>query len=455
MKTILLRKLTMAVALFAAVTMSAQQGPTLYDFSSGAQSWVKGYGAGTVAHDAAEGVLMDGALTLERLGNNNANVRRGQGGDNAFVVIDRAVYNYMKVRFKNETAANSFRVQGQSRAVGGTPANFPNIFVGGIPTLSNEFTTVYVDLSLIPAGHEVTRLDILVRQNADVDPAGSVFVFDEIEFLAALPPVTTSEYVTNPDFEGPTGISHYTGSQSEMTRTISSAEQQNGLSSLKLEFTGDASKNNWLFTAANGTGVYSPAFNPASELGITMWVKKTTNYDRSVVISVRTDMKLGGDNSQLKPIASATTTPNTNGAWEQLSFTLTSDATVGFDEVNMWFAVSWTDGDPDGTNALNGDVIYIDNIVAAPIVNGTLGIEKISKDDASVKLYPNPVRDVLNITAEGRNVSKIEVYSILGRKVLDVENTKTVNVSTLSRGVYVSKIYGDDDSVSTKRFVKE
>lgn len=185
MKIELLKKLTMVIAFFAAITITAQQGPTLYNFSGGAQGWVKGYGAGTVAHAPTEGT--DGALTLDRALNNNANIRRGQGGDNSFIVLDRAVYNYIKIVYKNETAATSFRIQGQSRVPGGTAANFSNIVVPGITNgvsqASNEFSEVVIDISSIPAGHEVTRLDILVRENAASDASGSQMVFESIEFL--------------------------------------------------------------------------------------------------------------------------------------------------------------------------------------------------------------------------------------------------------------------------------
>ena len=81
----------MTVVLFTAVSISAQQGPTLYDFKTDAQSWVKGYGTGTVAwDDGTTTPSSDGSLTIDRttdgVTNNNANIRRGQGGVDSFIV---------------------------------------------------------------------------------------------------------------------------------------------------------------------------------------------------------------------------------------------------------------------------------------------------------------------------------------------------------------------------------
>ena len=236
MKTQLLKNLIMVVAFFATITMSAQQGPTLYDFSDGAQGWVKGYGVGTVAHDPVEGETGDGALSLDRLQtNNNANVRRGQGGDDAFIVIDRGVYNFVRIKYKNELAATSFRLQGNSRPSGGTGLGDPitNIVVNGISNLSSTYSEVFVDITSIPAGNEVTRFDILVRGEATSDPSGALIYFDEIEFLETVPDTSTySEFIKNPSFEDPDGLAQYSGASAGASRALTTSEFHDGTQSL-------------------------------------------------------------------------------------------------------------------------------------------------------------------------------------------------------------------------------
>ena len=313
------------------------------------------------------------------------------------------------------------------------------------------------DSDWAPAGDHTTS----INNAGTLEPlAGHIGIDVNVNVLPDVIPF--SEYVTNPDFEDASGISHYTGNTSEMGRSISttqtSTQFDSGANSLELAFSANASKINWLFTTANGQGIYSPAFGPNQELGVTMWVKKATNYTRSAVVNIRAKSYLGGASplTVIKPIQSITTTANIGDTWEQLSFTLITDPTVGFDELNLWIGIDWLDTDPNSTNCLSGDLIYIDNIVAAPIVAGPpLSIENITKDDASVRLFPNPANNVLNVEATNKTISKIEVYSILGKRVLSAKNTKSINVSALSRGVYITKLYGDDSSVSTKRFVKE
>jgi len=117
-------------------------------------------------------------------------------------------------------------------------------------------------------------------------------------------------------------------------------------------------------------------------------------------------------------------------------------------ELALVFRPTITDVGADG-------FVYISSIEVSNSMTPTLSTKNITKDDASLRLFPNPVRDILNVYTTGKNISKIEVYSILGSKVLEVENSKSVNVSTLSSGLYISKIYGDNNGVSTKRFIKQ
>ncbi len=64
--------------------------------------------------------------------------------------------------------------------------------------------------------------------------------------------------------------------------------------------------------------------------------------------------------------------------------------------------------------------------------------------------FANPVKDVLNITG-ATEISKIEVYSLLGEKVLTSQNSKNVSVEHLSKGTYLLVVNG----VEAMKFVKE
>ncbi|RTY85712.1 T9SS type A sorting domain-containing protein, partial [Flavobacterium sp. GSN2] len=72
-------------------------------------------------------------------------------------------------------------------------------------------------------------------------------------------------------------------------------------------------------------------------------------------------------------------------------------------------------------------------------------------------VYPNPVKDVLNITAkETIEVTSINIYNTLGQLVLvipNAQNTKNVDVSGLTKGNYFIKINSDKGTANT-RFIK-
>ena len=86
----------------------------------------------------------------------------------------------------------------------------------------------------------------------------------------------------------------------------------------------------------------------------------------------------------------------------------------------------------------------------------TLGI--ISQQKENVVLYPNPVKDVLNITTSELSAEKtIVIYSALVQKVLETKaNSVTVSlpINKLTSGVYFCRINSGTQSI-TKTFIKQ
>ncbi|MEL1242867.1 T9SS type A sorting domain-containing protein [Flavobacterium sp. DGU11] len=81
-----------------------------------------------------------------------------------------------------------------------------------------------------------------------------------------------------------------------------------------------------------------------------------------------------------------------------------------------------------------------------------LGVET-PELEASVKLYPNPASNVVTIDSQLSNISKVEVYSVLGTKVMESANTQ-LNVENLSDGIYMVKIYAGNKSVTKKLVIQ-
>lgn len=455
--------LLMMVAFFTTATISAQQGPTLYNFSADAQNWVKGYGGGTVAHDPTGGAASDGALTLDRAGNNNANIRRGQGGDDTFIVLDRAVYNYIKITYKNETAGTIFRVAGKSRAAGATGEgdNFANIELGNLVPLSTGYVTTYIDLATIPAGNEITRLDILFRANAANDPAGSKVIYDEIEFIETLPPATFSEFIKNPSFDDVVGgIGHITGNTSEFDRAIDGTVSKDGSNSFKMTFNkvAVATKANWNFT--NYTHDHTTTIVEGSTIEVKMWVK-TSRMGATAPFRVvqRTKMLLDAAEVRDAPEAGATTgdypadmqtTTNTAGEWEEVTFTYTAPG--DFNKALFWFSIDF-DADNADLNMVMGDEVWFDQMSVTISDPSTASVNENILEGVSI--YPNPVSDKLNITSP--TGSKISLYNVLGKNVkytFSTSETATLQVSDLAKGVYVLKISSENKTKTSKVIIR-
>jgi hypothetical protein len=103
---------------------------------------------------------------------------------------------------------------------------------------------------------------------------------------------------------------------------------------------------------------------------------------------------------------------------------------VGSVAGTFYYAIAVTDADGcDGTS---------DSSIV--IVNLCTGLDE-SKDVNSLSIFPNPVKDVINLKWENSSLSNnvIEMYSVLGKKVLRAETSELfykLNVEHLASGIY-------------------
>ena len=74
-------------------------------------------------------------------------------------------------------------------------------------------------------------------------------------------------------------------------------------------------------------------------------------------------------------------------------------------------------------------------------------------DENSIHLFPNPVKDILSIKSLSI-LKKLEVFNVLGQKVMGRENTNSLNVTKLNSGAYILKTINENGTVSTKKFIK-
>lgn len=114
----------------------------------------------------------------------------------------------------------------------------------------------------------------------------------------------------------------------------------------------------------------------------------------------------------------------------------------------------------------NTDPVYIYNIGKAAVgalqhfavaSTQTLGtLEPISKSTLeSIKIYPNPAKDVINIEFPDSDVKNFsfEINDFEGRSLLKTANEDKVNISSLKNGAYVGIIKRGDQTVIRKVIV--
>ena len=75
---------------------------------------------------------------------------------------------------------------------------------------------------------------------------------------------------------------------------------------------------------------------------------------------------------------------------------------------------------------------------------------KENAEDFNFMIYPVPAHDEIYIEAEG--FQKAEIYNLMGQKLMESLRDK-MNVSTLSSGLYVMKVYDREGGCATQRFV--
>lgn len=86
-------------------------------------------------------------------------------------------------------------------------------------------------------------------------------------------------------------------------------------------------------------------------------------------------------------------------------------------------------------------------------VQNTLSASEINKENNTVSIYPNPVKDVLNIQSKNE-MMKAEIFDAAGRILISTSvKGNSVNVSELAKGNYIIKLFTKDKTF-THKFIK-
>lgn len=81
-------------------------------------------------------------------------------------------------------------------------------------------------------------------------------------------------------------------------------------------------------------------------------------------------------------------------------------------------------------------------------------LSNVSNDIEGLRIYPNPANDVVTISTNSSAVKSVQMFDISGKQVLNVDTDSTINVSTLSKGIYVVKIVEEGKTSTSKLVIK-
>lgn len=79
-----------------------------------------------------------------------------------------------------------------------------------------------------------------------------------------------------------------------------------------------------------------------------------------------------------------------------------------------------------------------------------INVASVVENNIAYNIYPNPVKDIINIEAE--NIELVEIYDVFGRKLYSEKKSGDVRIdmSDFSEGIYFVKIFADGSSSISK-----
>jgi hypothetical protein len=117
----------------------------------------------------------------------------------------------------------------------------------------------------------------------------------------------------------------------------------------------------------------------------------------------------------------------------------------------------------DQPDTYEGEVIKLKSWISrrlawldANMVGDATGID--DRNATVLRVFPNPASDYLRVESDAP-VSTIGIFSITGSKITEYgginENVRSINVSGLSRGIYILRIEFVSGKVLSRKFVKK
>lgn len=107
-----------------------------------------------------------------------------------------------------------------------------------------------------------------------------------------------------------------------------------------------------------------------------------------------------------------------------------------------------------GTGNQSADITNVTSEIWYHYPSGTLSTSN-TKPKSEIKIYPNPVRDIVNFSSE-QKVKSIDIINVNGTLIKsEILSSRSVNVSGLGKGIYLMKFNFEDGTSKVQKLVKE
>ena len=102
---------------------------------------------------------------------------------------------------------------------------------------------------------------------------------------------------------------------------------------------------------------------------------------------------------------------------------------------------------------------YYTYVLDGPDCDSVIGLtlmmlETLEEDpETALQVWPNPTKGLLHI--EAVNYSKAEVRNLLGQRIMEFENTKTLNLEGFRNGIYFLIVNDNNGLIHVTKIIKE
>ncbi len=437
------------------------QEDILYGFNTDGdtEGWQKIPGSTTVS--ASGGTLIMGG-DISNYGGTMTGTSISAGAPETELGLNDSDYDYIEIVIQNNTsigppANGQGNFQLLSYVSGGNAGNTAGKQNFTVPA-DGEFYTLIVFLPQTPTANNgiISNLGVRVKGNPN---NGESFVVDQITIKSLDP--TYNGFVQNPDFEDLSGdFGNWSVSGTGVTASISN-DATSGTQSAEITFAQTITQaptlyNNYRWTADEGTTISN-----VQRATVTWDMKYTDNpegFPTQIAPRWKMNIATSGSGSSGDRITYGAQVDATD-TWATYTRTRTiaaacADVAEGaacyddetYSNIELGLAAK---------GGATGVKLLVDNVITS-ITATSLGTSDIDVDETfDIKVYPNPVSDILNVKSNSEIIA-MDVVNMLGQVVIkQFGRSNSLNVSTLSPGLYILKTKNENSTESIKRFIIE